>query len=141
MFWPVAMELGTPVPAGVDATIVMQTTPQSVAVVPSSGSFDPTGGAQEPAALERNLKNYTRRFQTEYRINEPKQFALMVELQGSFRSAFDGRPIPGRADAKEGVTGQRNGCGRRPSRGTAWRRPTRGSGGAAGTAGFTPGRG
>ncbi|MBI5853149.1 MAG: GldG family protein [Planctomycetes bacterium] len=98
-FWPCAVDLAEPLPAGVGGNVLMRSSPFSILErLPQSVS--PIGDGSDPTAANQA---FNARIAEVMAHEPPQQHGLLVALDGAFKSYFDGRPIPPRPDVKQPV--------------------------------------
>lgn len=90
LFWPVAVEPGDPLPAGVSGAVVMRTSPRAHQQTPPR-DLNPLGSGQN---ARETFEQFATRIRQLAEGEPPQQVGLMVDLRGSFPSFFAGRAIP-----------------------------------------------
>ncbi len=93
-FWPCVVGIQDKLPAGVDGTVLLRTSPAAWAE-PARIDVDPFGGSRDLQDRAGRLQQWMAQIQGRYALAQRQQFPLMVVLQGKFSSAFKGRAIPG----------------------------------------------
>ena len=95
-FWPCAVDLADPVPAGVVGHVLFRSSPLSM-LLRMPQSVHPIGN--DPAQRQSAHQSFLTRILALFASEPPQQHGLMVSLSGEFRSWYLGRPIPPRPGA------------------------------------------
>jgi ABC-type uncharacterized transport system involved in gliding motility auxiliary subunit len=96
VFWPTAVDLKEPLPAGVRGHVLFRSSPLSaLAMLPQS--VHPIG--ERPEARQATYQSFLSRVLGLLGSEPPQQHGLMVALDGEFRSFWAGREAPTRPSA------------------------------------------
>lgn len=97
-FWPAGLELAEQLPDGVTGHVLMRSSPSSVLQTPPR-SVDPIGS--NPQRIEQHYVSFIEPIDRALQSEPPRQHALMLDLRGTFRSWYEGNPIPHRPGEEE----------------------------------------
>ena len=93
MFWPCPVELMKTLPVGITGEVLLRTSPLSWVEPPNMLPIDPFDEAPDFQQREQSLRRWSISKQN-MRPATPRQFSLMVHLEGEFTSFFADKDIP-----------------------------------------------
>jgi hypothetical protein len=93
MYWVCPVDLAAKIPDGVVGKVLMRSSPLAFAEEPAN-DMRPYGASSDPNAQRVAMAQFDQRWKTMLASSPRRQFGLMVQLDGSFKSFFEGKEIP-----------------------------------------------